>query len=239
MPARDRRKLTAIDGDKMMCLDTTWRPPQSACLVYSFGINGEWSFDRDVIARFGCSVIGFDPSMVSTTNNSITEFGARFLQIGLVGERQLYSPKKARRVDESNDETKKANNDPSPNSRNRNTWPVATVDEISRRLGHHHQPIHYLKVDVEGDEWAWLEMEPDSSLTRVWQLGIEVHLTSVQDPVWAQRYVRALDRLQRLGFRLAHSHANRVLTPSERVQGIGEVVSRWYELLLLNERISQ
>ena len=32
------------------------------CLVYSFGINNEWSFD-DGVASYGCKVFAFDPSM--------------------------------------------------------------------------------------------------------------------------------------------------------------------------------
>ena len=32
------------------------------CLIYSFGINNEWSFDK-MFESFGCQVYAFDPSM--------------------------------------------------------------------------------------------------------------------------------------------------------------------------------
>ncbi|KAK8732640.1 hypothetical protein OTU49_006861 [Cherax quadricarinatus] len=51
-----------VDGDKWACLDSPVAPPPSNCLVYSFGINFEWSFD-DAMASYGCEVYSFDPTM--------------------------------------------------------------------------------------------------------------------------------------------------------------------------------
>lgn len=51
------------DGDKYACLD---EPLQLAttdnCLVYSVGINYDWSFD-EAMERFGCEVHSFDPTI--------------------------------------------------------------------------------------------------------------------------------------------------------------------------------
>lgn len=43
------------DGDKWVCTDEGVGPPSRGCLVYSFGINYEWSFD-DAMAERGCKV---------------------------------------------------------------------------------------------------------------------------------------------------------------------------------------
>ena len=49
----------AYDSDKFICLDGL---APAACLVYSFGIRGEWQFE-DTVAALGCTVHAFDPSV--------------------------------------------------------------------------------------------------------------------------------------------------------------------------------
>jgi len=46
----------AFDGDKFICLDQIREPN---CLVYSFGINNEWSFE-DMADHMGCEVFAYD-----------------------------------------------------------------------------------------------------------------------------------------------------------------------------------
>ena len=50
----------AVDGDKFVCMDTFG--DDNGCLVYSFGIANDWTFE-DFIVQFGCSVFAFDPSV--------------------------------------------------------------------------------------------------------------------------------------------------------------------------------
>lgn len=70
-----------LDGQKAVCLDWPVRPerssggwpvvvanPSAECLVYSFGINNEWSFD-EAMEAFGCRVYSFDPSMNTSSHN--------------------------------------------------------------------------------------------------------------------------------------------------------------------------
>ena len=42
-----------VDGDKFMCFDTIVRA-KSPCLIYSFGINDDWTFE-DLMDSFGIS----------------------------------------------------------------------------------------------------------------------------------------------------------------------------------------
>lgn len=43
---------TGIDGQKAVCLDPGVAPEPGACLVYSFGISDDWSFDQ-VMESYG------------------------------------------------------------------------------------------------------------------------------------------------------------------------------------------
>lgn len=54
--------LAFLDGQKSVCLDPGVSPMPDRCVVYSFGNNGEWSFDEQ-IESYGCDVYVFDPSV--------------------------------------------------------------------------------------------------------------------------------------------------------------------------------
>ncbi|XP_063425402.1 probable methyltransferase-like protein 24 [Mytilus trossulus] len=50
------------DGGWNVCHDKPYRPP-FPCLVYSFGINKDFSFDDFIVKTYGCDVHSFDPSI--------------------------------------------------------------------------------------------------------------------------------------------------------------------------------
>ncbi|KAK2706342.1 hypothetical protein QYM36_016393 [Artemia franciscana] len=45
-----------------VCLDENIRPVSGNCLVYSFGVKDNWSFE-DALMEYGCEVHGFDPTI--------------------------------------------------------------------------------------------------------------------------------------------------------------------------------
>lgn len=49
------RFIEFLDGEKWICYDSNLAPNPNDCLVYSFGINDEWSFD-DALDQYGCQV---------------------------------------------------------------------------------------------------------------------------------------------------------------------------------------
>ena len=54
-----------VDGDKFVCMDDF--QSDDPCLVYSFGIANDWTFE-DFITQFGCSVFAYDPSVKYPAN---------------------------------------------------------------------------------------------------------------------------------------------------------------------------
>jgi hypothetical protein len=50
------------DGGYQVCMREPFIPKPKSCLVYSFGINNDWSFDED-FSNYGCAVHSFDPSI--------------------------------------------------------------------------------------------------------------------------------------------------------------------------------
>jgi len=112
------------------------------CLVYSFGSNGELSFELDVVGRLGCEVHVFDPTLDAGTARRMAATvtatpGLHFHPWGLA---------------------------PGPRSANRSKAQglrqvVRAGDYVSLReamaaLGHAGATLDVLKVDIEGAEWA-------------------------------------------------------------------------------------
>lgn len=48
--------MSFFDGQKAICLDKGTAPEVENCIVYSIGINNEWSFD-EAMEKYGCEVI--------------------------------------------------------------------------------------------------------------------------------------------------------------------------------------
>ena len=137
-----------IDGQKAVCLDPEVRPEVNNCLVYSFGISGDWSFDDDM-ALYGCKVFSFDPSIgikPHRHSKSVT-----FYDIGLGGRDHI-------------------------NDRNWNIRTLSSAYEILRPV-HGNKTIDYLKIDVEESEWeAFPQIISSGMLEKTRQLTAEFHL---------------------------------------------------------------
>lgn len=161
-----------VDGQKAVCLDATVRPERasgawppvtkknfSECLVYSFGIKNEWSFD-EAMEALGCRVYAFDPSMNRTRHDHTSKI--HFYDLGL-------SDRDEQRLD---DKDLKQN------------WTMKSLDSIYHNLlGHKGKIIDYLKIDIERDEWMVLpHILSSGMMDHVRQMGVEIHLLSaIQD----------------------------------------------------------
>ena len=162
---------SGIDGQKAVCLDAGLAPKVDDCVVYSFGIDNEWSFD-EAMEQYGCSVFAFDPSMNKRDHEHSAKI--RFFNMGLL-----------QRDEDSGF----------------NRWKFRTLSSIHRMLQpvHGDVDIDYLKIDIEGAEWDVLgDVMASGMLARVRQLGVEIHLSPANYSVIARR-ARILQSLEKQG----------------------------------------
>ena len=75
-------RFRAFDGQKAVCLDKKIAPHPNNCLIYSFGINYEWSFDEEMEA-YGCRVYSFDHTMETDEERFNHSSGISFYRLGL------------------------------------------------------------------------------------------------------------------------------------------------------------
>lgn len=168
--ANEMRLGNVLDGGWDICLAESYRP-KPPCLVYSFGINNDFSFDDAVSSNFNCTVRSFDPSMSAKDYRRSTNVW--FYQIGIGGD----------------------------DTANNRGWKLRTLSTLIKSMNDTNIIIDYLKMDVEGSEWASLaQMLKDGSLSRVKQFGIELHIGGTDTKTLVRIY-KTLKQLEDQGFR--------------------------------------
>lgn len=169
------------DGGWDFCDDYRFRP-RNNCLVYSYGIQFDFSFDDAIVKKYNCEVHSFDPSMkVGDHKHGQNVF---FHATGLSGD-----------------------NNPSRGT----NWKMRTLQKQREELGHSKRPMDVLKVDIEEWEWmAVPQMISSGALDDVRQFAIELHITLNIEPD-ARKYLLGLSILKDLydkGFRIFWTHRN-------------------------------
>jgi hypothetical protein len=163
--------IVSMDGQKAICLDLPVVPTPDRCLVYSFGINHDWSFD-EAMELYGCKVNSFDPSMNVSTHNRTMNI--HFYQMAL-GEMNKEGWKTYTSV------------------------PTRTLSSIYTMLKSSHNDdavIDYLKIDIETTEWDVLpQIIQSGMMNRVRQLSVEIHLDLTE---YSHNYQRQASILQSL-----------------------------------------
>lgn len=168
------KEPSGLDGQKAVCVDPKVAPLPDKCLVYSFGIDDEWSFDEQ-IGLYGCQVFAFDPSMnkkMHDHNNKV-----HFYDWGLG------------HLDEN-----RTNED--------SVWQMYTLSSIYEKLfiRHGQIDIDYLKIDIESTEWQVLPQIIESGmLSRVRQLGVEIHFSGGESIEEFRRQVKLVRELEKHG----------------------------------------
>ncbi|KAK4327223.1 hypothetical protein Pmani_002280 [Petrolisthes manimaculis] len=125
------------DGDKKVCLDeilsTATKRPNGSCLVYSFGVGHDFSFDM-AMSLLGCEVFAFDDDEYHSIYPVQPFPRVHFSQTRL-GSFVLYQEVDNRIEDSIY------------------TFLYRPLDNIMYILGHTEVTLHLLKVDIEGAEW--------------------------------------------------------------------------------------
>ena len=144
------RKPSGFDGQKAVCLDPQVRPPPDDCLVYSFGIGGDWSFE-EAMEAYGCRVFAFDPSTGKDNHNHSRRI--QFFNIGL--DDRDYTTKDGWQMKT-----------------------LSSIYKMLVPLHGDNKIIDYLKMDIESAEWDVLpQLIASGMLAKVRQLGVEFHFT--------------------------------------------------------------
>lgn len=165
---------SGLDGQKAVCLDPVRVAPKPGnCIVYSFGINDDWSFD-EAMERYGCEVFAFDPSMDDPDHDHSESI--HFYKLGL-------GRHNGTDVD--------------------NNWPLMTLAGIYQKLSWAHKTnkyIDYLKMDIELDEWGvLLDMLNTDMLSKVRQLAVEFHLLEDEGLALYRKFAKVLQLIERKG----------------------------------------
>lgn len=153
-------------------------------LVYSFGIGFDYSFETELVERYGATVYAFDPSpeVVEKMKEAIPE-RLLYYPYGISDKDEIKTFYKPRYADNYSEifsywtsETEKIQ------------FEVYRLDSLMRKFGHNH--LDLLKMDVEGTEFAVLQ----DIVTRldIDQICIETHARIFPNSVELMRNTKKL-----------------------------------------------
>jgi FkbM family methyltransferase len=189
-PRRDLVRLGTEYGGYVVPGDL----PQSDWICYSGGIGEDASFELELIDRYGCEVVGFDPTPRSIRYmEQVAADGTRFrfMPVGLWSidtEQRFYAPANPEHVSHS-----------ITTARDAGEYFVAqcrSVPSLMAELGH--ERVDLLKLDIEGAEYEVLDSVLESDL-RVKVLLVDFHRIG---PVG--QMAEMADRLRSVGYRPVH-----------------------------------
>ncbi|XP_045136128.1 uncharacterized protein LOC123519047 isoform X2 [Portunus trituberculatus] len=142
------------DGKKFICLDKIFNFTPGKCLIFSFGVNNEWSFE-DEMEKFGCKVYAFDPTMGKEDHQRSPNI--KFYATGIAHY------KGTKRIGMGNNWSEKK---------------VDRFENLVRQAGEEGREIDYVKLDVELSEIDFLQdmlFNSPHVLAKIKQIGMEVH----------------------------------------------------------------
>ena len=180
-------------GDYNLCMDRGMMPDRRrGCLVYSVGINNDWTFD-ETMERYGCQVFAFDPSMNSSDHDHTANI--HFYQLGIAAENVVKHPTTG--------------------------WKLLTLDSIYAMLQPRHGDviIDLLKIDIEGSEWEVIpQMFASGIMRKVRQFAFELHFYEPASNVdYYRQGLGLIVLLERHGFRCFYSRHNPLFNIYEKL----------------------
>ncbi|ESO10130.1 hypothetical protein HELRODRAFT_190385 [Helobdella robusta] len=170
------------EGGWNICLFAQFAPKEP-CLVYSFGVRDEWSFEEGVERIFNCTIRSFDPSM--NKGNAKHSKNIFFYSEALAGSDGF----------------------------NSDLWRLNKLSTLRKLFREDDVILDYLKIDVEYYEWESLQSAiEENSLANVKQIGIELHRDEIfKKPTTAEHYkqfLTILNNLRKIGFYRWSAHLN-------------------------------
>ncbi|PVH80514.1 hypothetical protein DL98DRAFT_491330 [Cadophora sp. DSE1049] len=140
------------DGGKWVCGMSRYEKKSRPCVLYSFGVQNESSFEQEMLERTNCEIWGYDFSVEAFGPAITNEYASRthFMKVGIAGT---------------------TNKEMTP--------PFYTVQDLMEMNGHSY--IDILKIDVEFAEFGTMTslLTHTASLMQAFPIGqmlMEIHL---------------------------------------------------------------
>ena len=188
------------DGQKAVCLDGRVAPLPGKCVIYSFGISYEWSFD-EAMEKYGCKIFAFDPSMKMADHQHSKAI--TFYNLGL-----------------GSNSTKQGNG--------WIIKTLSDIYTMLRPI-HGDVVIDYLKMDIEHSEWNVIpDIIKSGMLRKIRQLGVELHLPGSAKIDQYRSRVKIIKSLENAGFIRFDSKYNPWFKGN--ITGIDSTVPLGYEI---------
>ncbi|XP_046379299.2 probable methyltransferase-like protein 24 isoform X2 [Haliotis rufescens] len=171
---RDKIRMGNIHGGGWdVCVDGHYKLKKDNCIVYSFGIDNDFSFDDDVADTFGCEVHAFDPSM-----NKDDHLRGKLINFHNLGLADI-------------------------NGNGKRSWPMKTLPVIRQDNGHAEKEIDYVKIDIEDSEWGALRYAfKTDALKGIKQLSLEFHMFGKEEVSRYIARLNVLRELYNQGYRI-------------------------------------
>ncbi|KAK3865683.1 hypothetical protein Pcinc_028725 [Petrolisthes cinctipes] len=176
-----KRRSTVIDGNKWVCMSKKFKVQPDKCVVMSFGISTDWSFDDEMDKKYGCKVYSFDHTIHKQDHERSKNL--KFYSLGLSG-------------------TTRTNK--------KGIVTIDRYINTLKKLNLENSTIDYLKIDIEGSELSFFGdvlYQTPNLMKNVKMMGIEIHMTKKDH---LQRFWEFFQRLECLGFKVIFTEMNRV-----------------------------
>ena len=184
------------------------------CVIYSYGLGADWSFDTAAEKEAGCEVHGFDPSgllwrqgMHGRDYSGIdyaTQYPSKLKTFHNWG---LGVVKKALYPVGTVPQEWPGLGDPQLSKSNSEPWLLKSIEQTMIELGHAYSGLTVLKVDTEGSEWDAIAAFFDSEKVvkmikegKIRQLLLEWHWDP-DSTARNQRHAALMRKVEELGFK--------------------------------------
>ncbi|OWF43806.1 uncharacterized protein LOC110459258 isoform X2 [Mizuhopecten yessoensis] len=196
------------DGGWDVCNDTAYRP-SSNCIVYSFGISEDWTFDEEVSRRYGCEVHSFDPSIGMDDHKHSEKVW--FHNLGLYNYDGMLQTWKVMTFDSITKMLGHSN---------------SILDYVKMDIELSEWP-------------SLVQMMSTGVLKYVRQLAVEIHLETVNSGARYPMKLSVLSQLATSGFQIFWAHPNQVIGNSRVIYNTKKVVTVCYEIYFLNTKLKR